>query len=210
MTPTKKVLLKVIILGESGVGKTALLNHYVNNTFIETHKATIGADFMTKEMRIDDKLITLQMWDTAGQERFKSLGNSFYRGADAAILVYALNEKESFHKIDEWRSNFINLSNEQSEDFPILLLGNKSDLDDNRQVQPAEGKNYANQHHMIHFETSARNGQNIESSITELAKKACARNTAPIFSADVIKELALKNDPEETEQPSAGCGCELL
>merc|ERR1712087_731247 len=111
-TPTKKVLLKVIILGESGVGKTALLHKYVSNQFIENHKATIGADFMTKEIEIDDKLITLQMWDTAGQERFKSLGNSFYRGADAAILVYDITDKATFTKIDEWRSNFLKLAGE--------------------------------------------------------------------------------------------------
>jgi len=200
----------VIILGESGVGKTALLNHYVHNAFVEAHKATIGADFMTKEIRIEDKLITLQMWDTAGQERFKSLGNSFYRGADAAILVYALDDKDTFDKVEEWRKNFINLSNETSEEFPILLLGNKSDLDRNRAVSAADGKSYADRNHMIHFETSAKEGTNIETSIERLAKKACDRNTAPIFSADVIKELAMKNDPEETVQESGGCGCELL
>merc|ERR1712087_837968 len=111
-------------------------------------KATIGADFMTKEIEIEDKLIMLQMWDTAGQERFKSLGNSFYRGADAAILVYALDDKETFVKVDDWRTSFINLSNETSEDFPILLLGNKSDLDHNRAVSAADGKSYADRNHM--------------------------------------------------------------
>jgi len=103
----KKVFLKIIILGESGVGKTAILNKYVNGKFIEEHKATIGADFLTKEILVEDKLITLQIWDTAGQERFQSLGSAFYRGADACVLVYDILSEQSFAKIEEWRSNFI-------------------------------------------------------------------------------------------------------
>eukprot|EP01083_Nonionella_stella_P085662 237603_1 len=205
---TKKVLLKVIILGESGVGKTALLNHYVNNQFIETHKATIGADFMTKEIEIDDKLITLQMWDTAGQERFKSLGNSFYRGADAAILVYDLTLQETFDKIDEWRSNFLDLSGEKSNEFPILLLGNKYDLQSQRNVQTSAGSGYAERNGMEFFETSAVNGHQIKEAIKAIAAKACARNTAPIFSADVIKQLDLTDRDDQPQD--GGCACQLL
>ena len=173
----------------SATTSAALLHKYVSNQFIENHKATIGADFMTKEIEIDDKLITLQMWDTAGQERFKSLGNSFYRGADAAILVYALNDQDTFDKIDEWRTNFLNLSGETSKDFPILLLGNKSDLENDRAVSASTGKGYATQHDMIHFETSALNGTHIKDSIRELAKKACARNTAPYVIAAFVHRV---------------------
>ena len=184
----KKVLLKVIILGESGVGKTAILNKYVNQQFIEAHKATIGADFMTKEIKVDDnKLVTLQMWDTAGQERFKSLGNSFYRGADAAILVYDITNQESFNKIEEWRDSFMKLSsdsseNKQANDFPILLLGNKSDLaNQQRNVDINDGKQYAQNKGIQQFyETSAVNGNNIETAIQAIAKEACDKNTAPL------------------------------
>eukprot|EP01084_Bolivina_argentea_P069460 126384_1 len=89
----RTILLKFIILGDSGVGKTAILHKFVNNAFVGQHKATIGADFMTKEVRINNTLIIMQVWDTAGQERFKSLGNAFYRGADACILVYDITQK---------------------------------------------------------------------------------------------------------------------
>jgi len=91
-------LLKIIILGESGVGKKAILHQFVHKRFIEEHKATIGADFSTKEIVFDDKVITLQIWDTAGQERFQSLGNAFYRGADACVLVYDVTNEASFKK----------------------------------------------------------------------------------------------------------------
>merc|ERR1711908_4932 len=100
----KKVLLKVIILGDSGVGKTSLMNQYVNKRFSGQYKATIGADFLTKEIMIDDKLVTIQIWDTAGQERFQSLGVAFYRGADACILVYDITNAKSFERLDMWRS----------------------------------------------------------------------------------------------------------
>lgn len=86
MAARKKVLLKVIILGESGVGKTSLMNQYVNKKFSNQYKATIGADFLTKEVIVDDRVVTMQIWDTAGQERFQSLGVAFYRGADCCVL----------------------------------------------------------------------------------------------------------------------------
>ena len=87
MATRKKVLLKVIILGDSGVGKTSLMNQFVNKKFSNQYKATIGADFLTKEVMVDDRLVTMQIWDTAGQERFQSLGVAFYRGADSCVLV---------------------------------------------------------------------------------------------------------------------------
>ncbi|CAN9235316.1 unnamed protein product [Alternaria alternata] len=99
MASRKKVLLKVIILGDSGVGKTSLMNQYVNKKFSASYKATIGADFLTKEVLVDDRLVTMQLWDTAGQERFQSLGVAFYRGADCCVLVYDVNNsKESSSK----------------------------------------------------------------------------------------------------------------
>ncbi|KAJ8910435.1 hypothetical protein NQ315_012577 [Exocentrus adspersus] len=87
MASRKKVLLKVIILGDSSVGKTSLMNQYVNRKFSNQYKATIGADFLTKEVTVDDRTVTMQIWDTAGQERFQSLGVAFYRGADCCVLV---------------------------------------------------------------------------------------------------------------------------
>lgn len=141
----KSVLLKIIILGESGVGKTAILNKYVNGKFIEEHKATIGADFMTKDILNDEKNnITLQMWDTAGQERFQSLGFSFYRGADACILVYDITNEQSFMKIEEWRSTFISqIGIDNPHLFPFLLLGNKMDKESQRKVKKEDALMYA-------------------------------------------------------------------
>ncbi|KAH7568121.1 hypothetical protein JRO89_XS07G0241000 [Xanthoceras sorbifolium] len=117
MSVRRRTLLKVIVLGDSGVGKTSLMNHvigfltdflrYVHKKFSQQYKATIGADFVTKELQIDDRLVTLQIWDTAGQERFQSLGVAFYRGADCCVLVYDVNVMKSFDSLDNWHEEFL-------------------------------------------------------------------------------------------------------
>ena len=108
MSNRKKVLLKVIILGDSGVGKTALMNQYVNRKFSNQYKPTIGADFLTKVITSEDgRQVTLQIWDTAGLERFQSLGVAFYRGADACVLVYDVTSQNSFKTLEIWRDEFL-------------------------------------------------------------------------------------------------------
>ncbi|XP_061971372.1 ras-related protein Rab7-like [Populus nigra] len=107
MSARRRTLLKVIVLGDSGAGKTSLMNQYVHKKFSQQYKATIGADFVTKELQIDDRLVTLQIWDTAGQERFQSLGVAFYRGADCCVLVYDVNVMRSFDTLDNWHEEFL-------------------------------------------------------------------------------------------------------
>ncbi|KAG8236488.1 hypothetical protein J437_LFUL016399 [Ladona fulva] len=140
MASRKKVLLKVIILGDSGVGKTSLMNQFVNKKFSNQYKATIGADFLTKEVQVDDRTVTMQaltyfclnntIWDTAGQERFQSLGVAFYRGADCCVLVFDVTAPNTFKSLDSWRDEFlIQASPRDPENFPFVVLGNKVDLE---------------------------------------------------------------------------------
>jgi len=158
MASRKKVLLKVIILGDSGVGKTSLMNQYVNKKFSNQYKATIGADFLTKEVMVEDRIVTMQVmfmfdltmlsycyniglflnkfsllpqiWDTAGQERFQSLGVAFYRGADCCVLVFDVSAPTSFKSLDSWRDEFlIQASPRDPDNFPFVVLGNKVDLE---------------------------------------------------------------------------------
>jgi Ras-related protein Rab-7A len=207
----KKVLLKVIILGDSGVGKTALLHKYVHGQFIEEHKATIGADFLTKEVVFPDKVVTLQVWDTAGQERFQSLGTAFYRGADACVLVYDVTNEESFKQIETWRSNFLDQASPQNTgDFPFLLLGNKTDLTQDRVVEQGQGKALADKHRMKFFETSALNGHNVETAIREIASHASEQETVPVFSQDVVDKIQFVKDNKEPPKEEPGCACSLL
>ncbi|KAF2305899.1 hypothetical protein GH714_008760 [Hevea brasiliensis] len=160
MPSRRRTLLKVIILGDSGVGKTSLMNQYVNKKFSNQYKATIGADFLTKEVQFEDRLFTLQIWDTAGQERFQSLGVAFYRGADCCVLVYDVNSMKSFDNLNNWREEFlIQASPSDPENFPFVVLGNKIDVDggNSRVVSEKKARAWcASKGNIPYFETSAK------------------------------------------------------
>lgn len=180
-----KVLLKVIILGDSGVGKTSLMNRYVNDRFTQAYKATIGADFLTKETKIDDKLVTVQIWDTAGQERFQSLGVSFYRGADACVLVYDVTKPKSFESLKRWREAFLTHASPRDPDnFPFVVLGNMVDRADDRRVSAEKAKKWASSVssgdvQVPYFETSAKEGINIELAFHTVGERALEQYASP-------------------------------
>lgn len=205
MSHRKKVLLKVIILGDSGVGKTSLMNQYVHKRFSNQYKATIGADFLTKEVMIDDKLVTLQIWDTAGQERFQSLGVAFYRGADSCVLVYDITDSKSFENLESWMDEFlVHAAPRNSDTFPFVVLGNKADLGSSRrQVAASKAKSWCQSKGEIpHFETSAKEALNVEQAFHTIAKNALAQegNQKPIFIPNKI-------NLDETEKKADTGGC---
>lgn len=204
MSHRKKVLLKVIILGDSGVGKTSLMNQYVHKRFSNQYKATIGADFLTKEVMIDDKLVTLQIWDTAGQERFQSLGVAFYRGADSCVLVHDITEAKSFDSLESWMDEFLaHAAPRNADNFPFVVLGNKADMDNRRQVSTSKAKAWcASKGDIPFFETSAKEAMNVEQAFQTIAKNALSQEAAnkPIFIPDAID---LKQD--SSEKSSGGC-----
>jgi len=174
MASRKKVLLKVIILGDSGVGKTSLMNQYVNKKFSSQYKATIGADFLTKEVMVDERLVTMQIWDTAGQERFQSLGVAFYRGADCCVLVFDVNIAKTFENLDLWRDEFlIQAAPRDPENFPFVCLGNKIDQENQRVVSQKRATAWCQAKGNIpYFETSAKEAINVEQAFQTIAKNA--------------------------------------
>jgi Ras-related protein Rab-7A len=136
----RKVLGKIIILGDSGVGKTKLMTRMVHDKYTPQYKATIGADFLTKEVTpVEGKsIVTLQIWDTAGQERFQSLGVAFYRGSDACVLAYDVTTPKSFESLKSWQEEFAtHAAPRQPDAFPYLVLGLKADLVEQRAVPRA-------------------------------------------------------------------------
>ncbi|GLD62248.1 ras-related protein Rab-7a isoform X1 [Lates japonicus] len=207
MTSRKKVLLKVIILGDSGVGKTSLMNQYVNKKFSNQYKATIGADFLTKEVMVDDRLVTMQIWDTAGQERFQSLGVAFYRGADCCVLVFDVTAPNTFKTLDSWRDEFlIQASPRDPENFPFVVLGNKIDLE-NRQVTTKRAQAWCQSKNNIpYFETSAKEAINVEQAFQTIARNALKQET----EVELYNEFPepIKLDRNERAKPSAEtCSC---
>jgi len=203
MASRKKVLLKVIILGDSGVGKTSLMNQYVNKKFSNQYKATIGADFLTKEVMVDDRLVTMQIWDTAGQERFQSLGVAFYRGADSCVLVYDVNVAKTFENLDSWRDEFLIQAGPRDPDnFPFVVLGNKVDLE-SRVVSQKRALAWCTAKGEIpYFETSAKEAINVEQAFQVIARNALKQETEEdIYLPDTIDVTEAK--PAST----SGCNC---
>lgn len=207
MSSRKKNILKVIILGDSGVGKTSLMHRYVNDKYSQQYKATIGADFLTKEVTVDDKVATMQVWDTAGQERFQSLGVAFYRGADCCVLVYDVTNAKSFDNVKTWRDEFLVHANVLSpETFPFVILGNKVDVEESKKtvsVKSAQelAKSLGN---VPLFQTSAKNAINVDTAFEEIARSALQQNQADAdaFEEDFNDAINIQLDGE----PSA-CNC---
>ncbi|CAO3688269.1 unnamed protein product [Umbelopsis ramanniana] len=203
----KKVLLKVIILGDSGVGKTSLMNQYVNKKFSTQYKATIGADFLTKEVMVDDKLVTMQIWDTAGQERFQSLGVAFYRGADCCVLVYDVNTPKSFDSLSSWVDEFLVQASPRNPDsFPFVVLGNKIDVDESKRMVSARRAHQwcESKGGIPHFETSAKEAINVEQAFQTIAKNALAMESDVELYSDLNDPIRIDND---STNDFGGCAC---
>ncbi|KAJ8594887.1 hypothetical protein M405DRAFT_857759 [Rhizopogon salebrosus TDB-379] len=199
-------LLKVIILGDSGVGKTSLMNQFVNSRFNSQYKATIGADFLTKEVTVDNRLVTMQIWDTAGQERFQSLGVAYYRGADCCVLVYDVNNSKSFENLNNWRDEFlIQASPHDAERFPFVVLGNKVDVDESRR-QVTQKRVLAwcqSKGNIPYFETSAKEAVNVQEAFAVVARNALQQEAEEQLYVDYPDPIQI--DRESTQ--NYGCNC---
>ncbi|ELU36556.1 ryh1 [Rhizoctonia solani AG-1 IA] len=152
---------KIVLLGDQSVGKTSLITRFMYDTFDNTYQATIGIDFLSKTMYLDDRTVRLQLWDTAGQERFRSLIPSYIRDSSVAIVVYDITS-ESAKWIDDVRS-------ERGTDVIIVLVGNKADLSDKRQVTMEEATQRANELNIMFMETSAKAGHNVKTLFKKIA-----------------------------------------
>ena len=187
------MLFKIVLVGDSSVGKTNLFLRYIKNEFDPQTKATIGVEFGTKIIKINNYNIKIQIWDTAGQERYKSITNAYYKGAQGAFLVYDITNKSSFLNIDKWIRD---LKNNGDEKIVLFLIGNKNDLNDDRVIDTNEGKNKAKENKMFFLETSAKNNDNVNNAFDEIINN--------IF--DVYKNLI----EEEENTINKGNGIDIL
>ena len=151
--------IRIMLLGDSNVGKTSILKRYCKNQFSESYISSVGIDFETKYIKVDEKTINLQIWDTAGQERYKVISKNYYNKSDGFIIVYDITNKSSFDSIVNWVEDIKELA---SNDNKNIILGNKCDLESERKINKEEGDNLAKKYNCQFFEVSAQNGKNID------------------------------------------------
>eukprot|EP00029_Vermamoeba_vermiformis_P000929 TRINITY_DN11099_c0_g1_i1.p1 TRINITY_DN11099_c0_g1~~TRINITY_DN11099_c0_g1_i1.p1 ORF type:complete len:199 (+),score=43.16 TRINITY_DN11099_c0_g1_i1:26-622(+) len=183
---------KLVLLGESSVGKSSLVLRFVKGQFLEYQESTIGAAFLTQTVCLNDTTVKFEIWDTAGQERYHSLAPMYYRGAQAAIVVYDLTSKDSFERAKTWVKE---LQRQGSPNIVIALSGNKLDLANKRQVDVAEAQAYADENGLLFYETSAKTSANVNELFVAIAKKLPKTASAPrsnVIQPDVQGEGAAK------------------
>lgn len=194
---------KLVFLGEQSVGKTSLITRFMYDSFDNTYQATIGIDFLSKTMYLEDRTVRLQLWDTAGQERFRSLIPSYIRDSTVAVVVYDITNANSFHQTSKWIDD---VRTERGNDVIIMLVGNKTDLSDKRQVTTEDGERKAKELNVMFIETSAKSGYNVKQLFRRVAAALPGMENTERTKEDIV-DVDLKDGPTETPRPEGGCAC---
>ena len=160
-------IFKVLLLGNSDVGKSSLLLRFVDSVWNDAFVPTIGVDFKVKTLEINNKKVKMQIWDTAGEERFRTVVSTYFRGAHGILLLYDVTNRDSFKNLENW---LIEIEKNSSEKVLKILLGNKCDLNDDREIQPDEGRAFADRNGMEFMETSAKMNTNVTEAFETLGK----------------------------------------
>ena len=203
MTPLEKY--KLVFLGDPGVGKTSIITRFMYDTFDTAYQATIGIDFLSKTMYLEDRTVRLQLWDTAGQERFRSLIPSYIRDSSVAVIVYDLTNPTSFQNTRKWLND---VRSERGNDVVIILVGNKTDLSDSRQVSTDEGAALAKELGVLFIETSAKCGYNVSALFRKVATTLPGEDKVKKEGEDSNKFIKINVESKNTEAAqAAGCSC---
>ena len=204
-------LLKLVLVGDSGVGKTNLLNRFSKNRFDSSSRNTIGVDFCAVDVPIKDKKVRVQFWDTAGQEKYRAISSAYYKNAHGAIIVYDITSRETFENVDSWMSE---LNEHCDKNVKVVIVGNKNDLTEERQVQTVDGQKLAKKRGFYFFETSAKVDEKstvheaftrvIEEIITSLQIEETTATEQELISLKSKTELQDKN-PAQNNQDKGCC-----
>ncbi|XP_016296057.1 ras-related protein Rab-6A [Sinocyclocheilus anshuiensis] len=198
---------KLVFLGEQSVGKTSLITRFMYDSFDNTYQATIGIDFLSKTMYLEDRTIRLQLWDTAGQERFRSrfrsLIPSYIRDSTVAVVVYDITNVNSFQQTTKWIDD---VRTERGSDVIIMLVGNKTDLADKRQVSIEEGERKAKELNVMFIETSAKAGYNVKQLFRRVAAALPGMESTQDKSREDMIDIKLEKPPEQPVS-EGGCSC---
>ncbi|XP_010925279.1 ras-related protein RABA5a [Elaeis guineensis] len=187
-------LFKIVLIGDAAVGKSNLLARYARNEFYPNSKSTIGVEFQTQKMDIDGKAVKAQIWDTAGQERFRAVTSAYYRGAVGALLVYDISRRQTFDSVGRWLNE---LQAHSDMNVVTILVGNKTDLKDAREVTTAEGKALAEAQGLFFMETSALDSSNVAAAFQTVVKE--------IYTI-LSRKMHLSQDQKKHDMSSLGNG----
>ena len=197
-----EMMFKVVLVGDSFVGKTNIMSKYLKNEFHEDSKATVGVEFGSRQFNIEGHVVKAQIWDTAGQERYKAITSAYYKGAKGAFIVYDITRKDSFENVSKWADQ---LKSTADKNLTIIIIGNKTDLEDQRQVTSEEGQNKANSLESAFIETSAASGSNLDKAfemmINEVYKK-CHEEMLAEGDVEIEggEEINLAKSPENSKK----------
>jgi len=194
-------LFKLLLIGDSGVGKSCLLLRFADDTYTESYISTIGVDFKIRTIELEGKTVKLQIWDTAGQERFRTITSSYYRGAHGIIVVYDVTDSDTFSNVKQWLQE---IDRYASEGVDKLLVGNKSDLTSKKVVEYSVAKEFADQLNIPFLETSAKNATNVEQAFLTMAKQIKDRMGSP---TGVGNAKSTTITPGQNVQQSSSGGC---
>ncbi|XVE84626.1 hypothetical protein DITRI_Ditri17bG0027800 [Diplodiscus trichospermus] len=193
----EEYLFKIVIIGDSAVGKSNLLSRYARNEFNAHSKATIGVEFQTQSLEIDGKEIKAQIWDTAGQERFRAVTSAYYRGAFGALVVYDISRRATFDNISRWLDE---LNSHSDITVARMLVGNKCDLENMREVTLEEGKSLAEAEGLFFMETSALDSTNVQTAFEMVIKEIYNNVCRKVLNSDsykaelTVNRVSLVND----------------
>ncbi|KAJ1928076.1 ras GTPase [Tieghemiomyces parasiticus] len=204
MNPEYDYLFKLLLIGDSGVGKSCLLLRFADDTYTESYISTIGVDFKIRTIELEGKTVKLQIWDTAGQERFRTITSSYYRGAHGIIVVYDVTDTDTFNNVKQWLQE---IDRYASEGVSKLLVGNKSDLEDKKVVEYTAAKEFADQLGVPFLETSAKDSTNVEQAFLTMAKQIKdIMDAVPTNNQKDKKSINLGGTQSVPQQQSGG-GC---
>jgi len=203
-------LFKVVLIGDSGVGKSNLLSRFTRNEFSLETKTTIGVEFATRSIQCEGKITKAQIWDTAGQERYRAITSAYYRAAVGALLVYAINSRNSFRNIERWLAE---LRENADRNIVIMLVGNKSDLKHLREVSTEEATEFAQKNGLLFMETSALDGDKVEDAFQQLITTIYHLTSRPPVDSGTTNVVAhpsgekIDLHQQKDESASQGCKC---
>jgi small GTP-binding protein len=196
---------QILLIGDSSVGKTSLIQRYANGIFKEEYLATVGLDYYTKQEMINDITVLVKLWDTAGQERFKALTPNYFRNAEGVVLAYDVTNSESFDNLKFWINSIKSNLGEKNIFIPIIIIGNKIDMEGMRDITKEDASKFAKENNYKYFETSAKTGQGVDEAIRDLVNQILENSDKNDSAKGERKSVKIEENKGNTEKKKGCC-----